>query len=139
MGAWGLGSFENDDALDWCISLVDGEDDGPILEALEAVAGASGIEYLDVDVCGAAVAAAEVIAALAGHPPRSLPDDVAEWVRIQSADVARELVGKHAASATFAVRRVRDDSEAAELWKDSGDHAQWRAALDDLEVRLRTP
>ena len=47
MGAWGIGSFENDEALDWLSDLV-----------------ASG----DASVIESALAAADVVAAWNGHP-----------------------------------------------------------------------
>lgn len=136
MGAWGPRSFDNDSALDWLNGLTDSDDDGALIDALADVLDAEEGEYLDADVGMPAVAAAEVIAALGGRRAQKLPAPLEEWIGAQSADVARELVEKHAADALEALGRVSDgpSSELAELWDSAAD---WRAAIDDLAARLR--
>lgn len=134
MGAWGAGPFENDDACDWAIELADGEDDSPIIEAFDAVLGND--DYLDVDLGSAAVAAAQTLASLAGDGTK-LPDDVAEWVRLQTPDIVKTLLAKHRDVAIRALARVRGkDSELAELWQEA-DATEWLESLDRLERALR--
>lgn len=128
MGAWGAGSFDNDDALDWLDAL---EERGrlAIEDALRAAAEA-GESYLEAPEASIAVAAAEVAAALHGRPAADLPGEVEAWVKLNPAPGAdlREL-------ARAAVRRVRQESELRELWEET-DPADWYAALDDLLRRL---
>lgn len=137
MGAWGSGSFQNDDAMDWANELIDGEDDGPLIEALAEVLEAGPDHYLDVDSGNHAVAAAEVIAALGGRAGRRMPKALARWIADRGPDVARELVEKHGDAAVAALARVADGpgSELAELWAGNAD---WRAGIDELAARLRT-
>ena len=66
MGAWGIGTFENDDAGDWVDRLEESEGLTLLTETLAPAADPSG--YLEAPTCTEALAAAEVVAALAGRP-----------------------------------------------------------------------
>lgn len=132
MGAWGVGSFENDEALDWVAEL---EDQGLI------AAGAAfqdirefADEYLEAPACSAAVAAAEVVAALRGHPAAELPENVATWIAAHPGDPGAELV----LAARLAIDAVLTDSELAELWSGSEEGEEWRSCVLDLQRRLQS-
>lgn len=129
MGAWGAGSFENDDALDW---LDDLESRGlaAVDEALRAAAEAEGA-YLEAPDASTALAAAEVVATLRGRPPLDFPGEVEAWAKLNAREPDRALLEL----ARAAVDRVRADSELKELWEESGAD-EWRAAVDDLLARL---
>lgn len=130
MGAWGPGSFENDDALDWLADLVDGGGMDVVESAFDGVADA---EYLEAPEASSAVAAAEVVAALAGRPPAELPDEAAEWVAAHGRPPGDRLMRQ----ARAAIQRVRTDSELKELWEEDGEGPnEWHAAVDDLLRRL---
>jgi hypothetical protein len=130
VGAWGSGSFENDAAADWVVDLERARTLGPVRRALGLAAVPGG--YLDVDDEGAALAAAEVVAALNGAPAADLPEPVAEWLALHPHRVGRALLDL----ALAAVRRVGVDSELRDLREnDPG----WRAALGALEERLQGP
>lgn len=129
MGAWGPGSFENDDAMDWLADLVDGGGMDVVESAFHGVADA---EYLEAPEASSAVAAAEVVAALAGRPPAELPDEAAEWVAAHGRPPADRLMRQ----ARAAVRRVRTDSELKELWEEGEEADAWYACIDDLLRRL---
>ena len=62
MGAWGCGSFENDDAVDWVYEF---ESSGvaAVASALEHVSSIAEDEYLEAPEASAAIAAAEIVAA----------------------------------------------------------------------------
>lgn len=130
MGAWGVGSFDNDDALDWVISLEKSEDLSVVIKALDAVTDVAG-DYLDASDCCAALAAAEVVAGLAGNSSPSLPKEVLSWLsahRGVEADVQKKA--KHA------VRAILADSELRELWEEADEFDQWYATSSDLLQRL---
>ena len=130
MGAWGPGSFGNDDAMDWLADLVDGGGMDVVESAFHGVADA---EYLEAPEASSAVAAAEVVAALACRPPAELPDEAAEWVAAHGRPPGDRLVRQ----ARAAVQRVRTDSELKDLWEEEGDAPNaWHAAVDDLLRRL---
>jgi hypothetical protein len=126
MGAWGAGTFDNDDALDWLDDLVDGADDA-IRDALEA----TDAEHIEGPDASSALAAAEVVAAALGHPAADLPGEVSDWLEANDAKSAAAL----APLALRAVDRVRQNSELKDLWEES-DPAEWNAAVDDLRKRL---
>lgn len=130
MGAWGAGSFDNDDAMDWIIGLSDGAGDSVVREALVPVASPNE-GYLQAPDCSIAIAAAEAVAAARGHPNPALPDEVAGWVA-KKPSLATDLT----VLAKAAVERIARDSELKELWDESDSADTWRAAMSDLRKRL---
>lgn len=131
MGARGAGAFENDDAMDWARELDEGRDAGFVARAL--VAGDGG--YLWASEGSVVVAAAEVVAALAGRPDGALPDEVVRWA---GEDAGEGVDGETVGLALGVVGRVRHGpgSELEELWDESGDPGDWHRAVDDLLARL---
>lgn len=131
MGAWGTGTFHNDDALDWTSDLADGGAGWEaVVDALEAVVSAT--ETPPATECCVALAAAELLAAHAGRPGRDLPTPADGWVKRQ-----KRAPGSHVVElARKAIARVRDGSELRDLWKESADFDAWTADLAGLESRL---
>ena len=138
MGAWGWGSFENDEALDWVIELEQSEDLSVITRTLEAILD-SDDDYLDATDCSMALAAAETVAALAGRPEPSLPEEVARWVTDRQREPPQEhplVDGSIRAKARRAIEAILSDSELKELWEETDELEQWKATVTDLLVRL---
>ena len=129
MGAWGIGNFDNDDAADWVYELAESDGTAVLAAALE---GATSEGYLEAPVCAAALAAAEVVAALLGNAGKALPDEVRKWVADNDAEVSHDLL----ALSRAAVMRVKENSELRELFQDSDDFQQWISLQDDLLKRL---
>ena len=129
MGAWGPGSFDNDDAMDWVGGLTPDSGDAALRPALTAVAEGHG--YVEGPDCSIAIAAAEAVAAARGKPAATLPPEVAAWLQ-SGPHIARDLVDV----ARKAIRRVVTDSELKDLWEESESAEQWREAMSDLESRL---
>jgi hypothetical protein len=128
-GAWGTGSFENDDALDWAREF----EAKPGMNALVSTLEATGSGYLEAPEGSAAVAAAEVVAAMAGKPSATLPAGLGAWARKQPrAEALAQLP-----LARRAVDRVArgESSELRELWHAS-DAAAWQKSIAELEARL---
>ena len=130
MGAWGAGSFENDDAMDWVSSLIEESGESLLREALAPLASADD-SYLEAPTCSIAIAAAEAIAGARGHPTASLPEEVVSWVKRKPV-VATDLV----VLARAAVDRIIRESELKDLWEESDSADSWRAAMTDLRARL---
>lgn len=128
MGAWGAGSFDNGDAMDWFVDLE--------TEGLAAAGGALrkvkelADGYVEAPECSMAPAA-EVIAARHGRPAADLPEHVTAWVAAHPGDPGDDLVRL----AREAVHAVAAGSEMAKLWGEVDD-AEWRAAVADLRSRL---
>jgi hypothetical protein len=131
MGAWGSGSFDNDDALDWVNDPEGSEGIAAIEPALQAVLDESG--YLEAPECSAALAAAEVVAALKGTPGQGLPEAVLKWIAGNAMTPDQPLVDRTLTT----VARIKTDSELRGLWEDEGGPGDWRAGVENLESRLR--
>ena len=128
MGAWGTGSFENDDALDFLAGLDEEEDADAVIETLEAAVEA---DYLEAPDASAAVAAAEVVAAMLGKAAPRLPKEVAAWALSQGAPDAELL-----AAAKGALGVVLENSELKDLWEDGDEAARWADGVKALLARL---
>ena len=132
MGAWGIGAFENDTALDW---LADFEyhDLRLIDRTLAGVGNMAAAEHLEADEASEVLAAAECVAAAAGFPSPNLPDIVVDWVaQNQPIRLRAQLV----AAAQTAVTHVLTRSELNDLWQETDGGPQWQAIVTDLQARL---
>ena len=129
MGAWGHGSFDNDDAQDWLFELTESAD-GQALEA--AVTAVDSDEYLEAPECSIALAAAEIVAAIHLGNDENLPEEVRAWVEENDIEVSTEQVS----AAAVAVAKIRLDSELQELWEDSEEYDAWVALVSNLEANL---
>lgn len=136
MGTWGVNAFENDTALDWVWELEESEDLSVVMAALEGPLADDADEYLEAPVCEMALAAAEIVAALKGHPPEKLPPEADDWVKRNRGrlKVDQELIE----TAHDAIARVVADSELRELWDESEELAAWEKALESLQKRLNS-
>jgi hypothetical protein len=131
MGCWGTGTFQNDHAADWVWTLEECTDLGPVAQVLRA---GSRDEYLEAPEASGVLAAAEVIAALLGHPASDLPVDVARWVAEHRGLDARP----YREAALDRVRAVLGkNSELRELWENNTeDYPFWKATVEALIARL---
>lgn len=132
MGAWGVGTFENDDALDWLLDLIEIDDTATVRAGLA--------QALDSDCCDArdgasALAAAEMILSLLGDPTPALArrEEFAAWRSRHRGAVDVAL----AAAAIGAIDRSTGvGSELPELWEDSNHAEEWRASVQALRAEL---
>ena len=149
MGTWGSGTFENDWALDWAADLRESPDHSPILTALEQVVVHGGTKYsspsilerlrglsrhtdwLTANVAARALAAAEVVSASLGRPPKKLPDGISGWLQQHACSFPPDL----SELALRAVMIVKTSSELKDLWEE-GNATEWRNGVEDLERRL---
>ncbi len=124
MGAWGPGPFDNDMAEDWADMLCADKD----LKRLKRTL----IFKDDTDHDCAAIAAAEVLAALRGHPMRGLSDELKEWISYQERNTDEHLQEL----AVSTVELILDESELKSLWE--GD-SRWEKKLKNVLERLAKP
>jgi hypothetical protein len=131
MGAWGIGPFENDDALDWVWGL-DGDDADEVLATtLRTVARDRG--YLEVQDGANAVAAATILASAIEGTTDGLPPEAVAYLERRTARPDAELI--RAAIAALD-RATGEDSEVAELWDESDDGPEWRESVAATRRRL---
>jgi len=136
MGAWGTGSFENDEALDWVAELEESRGLKLVKAALRDVVDA-GDGYLEANVASRGLAAAEVVAGLNDAPGDDLPEEVENWIEEQ-----RGRGVDLSALALEALARLRTKSELWDLWHEGpenggADAKAWVEVLAKLEARLR--
>ncbi len=129
MGAWELGHFGNDDALDW---IGDLEASGqPAIDEALGCATDSAADYIEEPECCVTLAAAEVVAALLGKPATDLPDGVRAWVA-GKASPDEQLVSR----ALAATEAVLSESELKDLWQESDHFEKWAESVKNLQARL---
>lgn len=127
MGAWGIGPFENDAALDW---IGDLESDG--VGAIDrALARTSGSDYADTDDASAAVAAAVIVAAGRGQYAADLPEEVAAWLQGHAREISVALIEQ----ARGALRAVMT-SELQELWAETDELDAWEQTIERINSGL---
>ena len=131
MGAWGSGSFENDDAADWLAELATITPDD-LTRIFTRAADDPG--YLEVPDASAVVVGAEVMAALYDSPAKNVPPQIVEWTETNRQTSTPELK----ALAIRALDRVRRDSELKDLWLEVDGLNDWIAAIQELQTRLAT-
>ncbi len=131
MGAWGVGTFDNDDALDWVIELQNSNNLSPIIMAFSVIDKSS---YLEAPDCSRALAAAEVVAALKGNPGNELPDEIVAWLSSNKLSMDSEL----AVNAKGSAIKIKQSSELKELWEESENLAEWENAINNLILRLKS-
>ena len=132
MGTWGIGSFENEAAMEWLYDF-EANDFRLIDRTLAGVAAMPVATDIDADEACELLAAAECVAAAVGFPAANLPAAVTEWVtknhpiRVRTAYVQM---------AQTAVSHVRTHSELKELWAETEEFELWDTAVADLQARL---
>jgi hypothetical protein len=131
MGAWGPGSFENDDASDWVDDLEGSSGIGLLKEAFKAVEKNKFPESPD---CCIAVAAAEVVAAAKGKPCADFPEALRSWLDSHKDIAAIKALDKVTG---LVLNKVQLKSELKEEWEESDDWLAWSKALNDLQNRLK--
>jgi pyruvate carboxylase len=131
MGAWDVGPFANDDALDWVAELSSRKSVDLVGSALSKVSLTSASDYLEASECSIALAAAEVVAAALGKPVDGFPEELAAWTK-QNA----ETLSKQSRPALEAIERIKRSSELKELWEESADFQKWMLTINSLTKRL---
>lgn len=139
MGTWGVGPFENDNALDWVLEELENRSAGQVLgRAIRPVADSEPDETIDAPSGEIALAAAEVVAAINGHPAADLPWQAHAYLGRPPEEPLDQLKFL----AVLSVNRVlATNSELAEVWADASPKASaaWLASMDDLRRRLSGP
>ena len=119
MGAWDIGSFDNDAALDWVYELEKATDFSILADAFETVIDQKGSSP-DAADCSIALCAAEVVAGLLDTPASDLPDEVLEWVEDKPEPSATLIK-----IALKALNVILEDSELKELWLETDEYQDW--------------
>ena len=136
MGAWGPGSFENDDALDFASEIESLADVEAVLVAANKEGHALILEPIDAVLSSQIIVAGEVMAAMRGHRSDAMPADLAKTVHgfgrptVELFDFVRNNVSA-----------VMSRSELLDLWAEAepDDKKAFNRAMTDLVDRLNLP
>lgn len=130
-GAWGVGSFENDSALDWVYSLETSKTNGVVENALSATAQNG---YIELDTCSAGLAAADIVGSVNIGSVKHLPPEVRSWISRTSFSPNDSLIS----DAVAAIDACTDgnESELAQLWEESAP-AEWSSYVSELKEKLK--
>lgn len=128
MGAWGIGTFDNDDAADWLFDLEASSDISVVSAALQLDG-----DYIEAPDASAALAAVEIILALMGKPRDGLPDEAGAWVAKHGALDANSL-RQPAITALDVI--MSEKSELRELWFESDEGDAWLADVTEMRGLL---
>ena len=130
MGAWDIGSFDNDAALDWVYELEKASNFSILEEAFETVLDQKS-DSPDATDCCIALCAAEVVASLLDNPASELPGEVLGWIE-DKPEPSSELI--NLALKTIAV--ILNDSELKELWLETDEYQDWVDNVTNLTENL---
>ncbi|MDQ8036934.1 MAG: DUF4259 domain-containing protein [Pedobacter sp.] len=135
MGAWGYGSFENDDAADFLDDVTDSGDTSLLREALDNVLTST--EYVEAPDACQAIIAAEIIAAMSGRPTLAAErqEELGEWLQRIRPAMDPELVSQ---AREALLRILAENSELRELWEEVEDYSEWQASLSELLLQLQS-
>ncbi|NJK93078.1 MAG: DUF4259 domain-containing protein [Blastochloris sp.] len=133
MGAWDIGIFDCDEALDFSAKLQEGRDLSLVHATFHDNVKCE-VSPIPVDLCHRVLVCAEVTAVIFDRDPR-LPDDLGHWAsqfKIGKEPKDEEL-RVYAQDGTL---RVLRESELRDLWEESESFEQWKTLLKDLARRL---
>ena len=134
MGAWGVGSFENDHACDFLADATESGDLSLIREALDNVLTST--EYVEARDANAAIVAAEIVAAGLGRPTLAAQrkDAISGWLSRIRPTIDAGLL----AQTKDALSRILDqNSELRELWEETDDFSDWQDSVKELGQQLQ--
>lgn len=137
MGAWDIGSFDNDGALDFVAEVKGSTSLEPICALARAI-NKRRAEDSDADIAvyeeaEPMIAGGEIIAILAGYPVDSLPSSV----EALKADNTLTVDVTQVPVVITAIQQIYTNSELRELWEESNDFEAWQNNVNDLLTRLK--
>ena len=131
MGAWGVGPFDNDDALD-LLYLLEKDPRRVLVDRFDAAVRRRSDEMISVDEAGVVVAAAALVGArVTGEPAGEATAD--EWL---DANPGFEVDSELRDLTLTALRRVAADSELRDLMAEEDLVESWDEEVLTLMGRL---
>lgn len=125
MGAWGVGNFENDDAVDWACDIAGSKGVKVLTAPLRSIVSTS--DYIEAPDCCQALVSAEIIAKNLYQDTLDLPEEIQGWLKQKKGLFGKPPIieGEHASLAAEAVKKIISDSELKDLWQEAGEYEQW--------------
>ena len=136
MGAWGMGTFENDAAGDWVFGLEASRDKSLVLATLQAAKDSDDPFF---DEGSEALAAAEVVLAATTGDRGRVPEEVSAWLDRRYGLLKKRTVTFDAADARLAVGAVSSVMKSSALrdsWEEVPEFDAWLEATGELRQSL---
>ena len=144
MGAWGLGSFDNDDAMDWMVDFSEKQNIAFLEETFDLVLSNGDSEYIAAFYGSNAIAAAEIVAAAIGNISNSFPEhylNKSDEIEVETiylprlkAAITQDIITK--AKSALVLVKSNKNSELRQLWEEVDDYSDWLNDVGELEKRL---
>lgn len=132
MSAWGLSNFENDSALDWVSNIIEHKEVSSLSSSIDEFIANFSIEETTLIECSVFLTVAETIAGLVGNPAEDFPDELKDWSETKYIKIEQITMD----NAIKGIELILKDSEAREMFLDSGYYASWEKSQKDLIKRL---
>ncbi len=132
MSAWGISNFENDTAMDWVDYLIQENKGVNIKDFVNTFIDDFASDQTTLIECSKFLTVAETIAGLVGNPAIDFPEELADWIEKKYIKIEQTTLNK----TKEGVKLVMLDSEAKEMYLDSGYFKSWEKAQKDLIKRL---
>lgn len=129
-GAWGTGSFENDEAMDWIQGDLVRQGVPAVSAVLRAVTKAQGVP--EASRCSEAIAACELLAAGLGKPAADLPKEAVQAAKAIPKPPEAALLREARQTLDAILKR----SELKESWSATPDFEAWKKKIEALKARL---
>lgn len=136
MGSWGIGNFENDDAMDWLHDLKKSKGLHVLVFPIDIIN--SGVEYHEAPDCCEALAASEIIAASITGDITVIPEEARIWLKKRRGIRRKkpEITIDHVLLAKEAIERIVYDSELKDMMDEAGELENWIRMQSYLFARL---
>lgn len=132
MSAWGISNFENDTALDWVNKVIQLKEMSTLETSVDGFLANFSPEETSLIECSEFLTIAETIAGLVGSPAEDFPEELNDWIESKYIKIEQTTIDK----VKKGVKQVMTDSEAKEMYLDSGYFKSWEKSQLDLIKRL---
>ncbi|MBI34362.1 MAG: hypothetical protein CMP67_03260 [Flavobacteriales bacterium] len=132
MSAWGISNFENDTALDWVNEIVQEKEIHSIKDSIDSFLHDFSVEDTSLMDCSKFLTIAETVAGLIGSPDEDFPEELKDWMETKYIKIEQVTIDK----VKKGVKLIMTDSEAKEMYLDSGYFKSWEKAQKNLIKRL---
>lgn len=130
-GAWGVGAFENDTALDWLSEMSDS--DNSLVLFKSAIDAPTRGGFIDADICSNAIAASEIVAIAFNASSEKYSEEIFSVAVSLKPLLNNEAVAR--AEKAVAICSGEPGSELKQLWNES---KEWSAYISGLQLRLKS-
>ena len=132
MSAWGISNFENDTALDWVDKVIQQKQMSDLSRLIDSFITDFTPNETSLIECSRFLTVAEIVAGFVGSPAEDFPEELTDWIELKYIKIEQTTIDK----TVKGVKLIMLESEAKEMYVDSGYFKAWEKAQKDLIKRL---